>query len=74
MLTKTDFMKYMECPVYLWLAKHRPDLIPEDTLQKEHLFAMGREVDDLARKLFAGGVEIKGFNQEGWENTQKLMA
>jgi hypothetical protein len=74
MLTKTNFMQYMECPIYLWLVKHRPDLIPEDTPETERIFAMGNEVDDLARKLFTGGVEVKGFNMQGWQNTQKLMA
>jgi len=50
-----------------------PDLLPEDTPEKERIFAMGREVDDLSRELFAGGVVINGFNQEGWKNTQKVM-
>ena len=74
MLTKTDFMKYVECPVYLWMLKHRPDLLPEDTLELRRILEMGREVDDFARKLFLGGAEVKGFNREGWQNTQKLMA
>ncbi len=73
MLTKTDLMRYMKCPVYLWLAKHRPDLIPPNTPETERIFAMGREVDDLARELFPGGVEVKGYNREGWQNTQKAM-
>jgi len=73
MLTKTDLMRYMECPVYLWLAKHRPELIPEDTPETERIFAMGREVDDLARDLFPGGIEVKGYNREGWQNTQKII-
>src|SRR3989344_5395348 len=57
MLTKTDFMNYIECPMYLWLSKHRPDLLPQDTPEKERIFAMGRQVDELAKKLFEGGVE-----------------
>lgn len=74
MLTKSDFMKYIECPAYLWLSKHRPDLLPEDTPETERVFAMGREVDELSKKLFATGVEIRGFNHEGWKNTKKAMA
>ncbi|OGF76454.1 hypothetical protein A2926_02575 [Candidatus Giovannonibacteria bacterium RIFCSPLOWO2_01_FULL_44_40] len=73
MLTKTDFMKYMECPVGLWMEKHRPDLIPEDTPEVRRVLEMGREVDDFSRKLFEGGVEVAGYNQEGWQNTKKLI-
>lgn len=73
MLTKTDFMKYMECPVYLWMEKHRPELLPEDTPEKRRALEIGREVDDFSRKLFPGGTEVEGFNAEGWQNTQKLM-
>lgn len=74
MLTKTDFMKYIECPVYLWMAKHRPELLPEDTDEKRRILEMGREVDDFSRKLFADGIEVEGYNQEGWQNTQKTIA
>ncbi|PIR42005.1 MAG: hypothetical protein COV30_00615 [Candidatus Yanofskybacteria bacterium CG10_big_fil_rev_8_21_14_0_10_37_15] len=74
MLTKSDFMKYVECPVYLWMTKHRPDLLPEDTPEKGRILEMGREVDDFSRKLFPGGVEVGGYNQEGWQNTQKITA
>jgi len=73
MLTKTNFMNYIECPTYLWLSKHMPDLLPEDTPELERIFAMGREVDELSKKLFADGVEVKGYNQEGWENTKKAF-
>ena len=45
MLTKSDFMKYTECPVGLWMEKHRPDLIPEDTPEVRRILEMGREAD-----------------------------
>lgn len=67
-------MKYVECPVYLWMAKHKPELIPEDTPEVRRILEMGREVDDFSRKLFSGGVEVEGYNQEGWQNTQKIIA
>ncbi len=74
MLTKSNFMKYIECPIYLWLSKHRPGLLPENTPELERIFATGREVDELAKKLFPAGVEVGGFNQEGWKNTKQAMA
>ncbi len=72
LLTKTDFMKYVGCPIYLWLSKHRPGLIIEDASVKRRL-EMGREVDNLSRRLFPGGTEVKGYNKEGWDNTKKLI-
>ena len=73
MLTKSDFMKYRECPVYLWLKKYRPEFIPENTPETRRILEMGREVDLLSRQLFSGGIEAEGFNQDGWRNTKKLI-
>ena len=67
-------MKYLECPLGLWMQKNMPELIPEDTIDVKRVMEMGREVDDFSRKLFDGGVEVKGYNHAGWQNTQKCMA
>ncbi len=45
-------MNYLECPMYLWLSKHRPEQLPDDDAQKERILAAGREVDELAKQLF----------------------
>jgi len=73
MLTKSDFTKHEECPIWLWLVKIRPDLLPEESPELTRLFAQGNEVDLLARELFPGGVQVQGFNKMGWESTQELM-
>ncbi len=73
MLTKTDFMNYLECPMHLWLSKHRPELLPKDDAEKQRILAAGREVDELAKTLFPRGVEIKSYNQAGWEDTQQAI-
>jgi hypothetical protein len=74
MITKTDFMHYLECPIWLWLSKYKPELIPEDTDNTKRRFAIGNEIDQLSKGLFLGGIEIEGYNQRGWENTQKALA
>lgn len=66
-------MNFLECPIYLWLTKHRKDLLPPKTPEVKHILEMGREVDNFSRRLFPEGVEVKGFNMAGWRNTQKLM-
>src|SRR6185436_13343810 len=74
MLTKSDFMNYLECPMYLWLSKNRPELLPDDDAEKERILAAGREVDEFAKLLFPKTVEVKGYNQQGFENTKKELA
>jgi len=73
MLTKTDFKNYIKCAAFLWLSKHEPNLLPDEDPEMERMAKMGREVDELAKKLFVGGFEVKGFNEDGWKNTQKAM-
>ncbi|MFH1326387.1 MAG: DUF2779 domain-containing protein [Candidatus Falkowbacteria bacterium] len=56
MLTKSDYIKYLQCKKYLWLNKFREDLIPEeidDNLQRA--FDTGYAVEELAYKLYPGG-------------------
>lgn len=73
LLTKTEFIKYIGCPIHLWLTKHRPELLPKETPSGMRILAMGREVDNLSRQLFPDGTEVEGFNEEGWNNTQKII-
>lgn len=74
MLSKTDFMHYVECPCLLWLRKRRPDLLPPDIDEGlEQVFENGRKVDFEARRLFPGGTEISGMVFDGWDNTRKAF-
>ncbi|MDP2656451.1 MAG: DUF2779 domain-containing protein [bacterium] len=74
LLTKTNFMSYLDCPVHLWLEKIHKELVPPFTAEVERLFAQGHMVDDKARELFPGGVEVQGYNFDGHRNTQRLLA
>src|SRR3989344_6278142 len=73
MLTKSDFLNFLECPAYLWLSKHRRDLLPSKTLAVEEILKMGQGVDNLARQLFPGGTEVSGYNEDGYKNTVQAM-
>ena len=50
-ITKTDFMRGMQCPKMLWLDKHRPDLkvIPPEIRAK---LDAGNDFGDLAMGMF----------------------
>ena len=67
-------MHFLECPLWLWMEKVRPDLLPEETAGDRERMAQGRIVDELAQELFPGGVVIQGFNRPGFAATQKAIA
>ena len=55
MLTKTDYVAFVQCPLAFWLAKYRPEVgAPPDPATRRRLQA-GIHVDRLAREQFAGG-------------------
>lgn len=73
MLTKSNFIKFLECSCQLWLVKQRPDLLPPIDAALQRIFDEGNKVDVFARKLFPDGVEIGGFNESGARNTKKVI-
>ena len=57
-LSKSQYIRGLQCHKSLWLYKHKPELrtVPDD--QQTSLFGEGIQVGDLAKQLFPGGVEI----------------
>jgi len=56
MLTKSDFIRYLQCYKYLWLYKNRKDLIPPEYEERfAQIFGEGFKVEDYAYKLFPNG-------------------
>jgi len=74
LLTKSSFTTFIECPIKLWLEKVRPDIGLPDAPGLERIFEQGREVDDLSRGLYPGGIEIRDYNLAGFRNTQDAIA
>ncbi len=55
MLSKSDFMKFLQCEKYLWLYKNRRDLLPEEVSeQQQAIFDQGFAVEEYAAKLLPG--------------------
>jgi antitoxin component of RelBE/YafQ-DinJ toxin-antitoxin module len=52
MLSKSDFLKYLQCEKYLWLYKHRKDLLEEVSEAQQAIFDQGFNVEEYALKLF----------------------
>ena len=76
MLTKSDFLKYTQCYKALWLYKYRKDLLPKELdSAMQRIFDEGYKVEDVAYKLFPGGVDA--FDSDisvAIANTKKLIA
>ena len=63
-ITKTDFMRGMQCPKMLWLDRHKPELkdISQETLK---LLEDGNKFGDNAMGIFGPYIEVKEY----YENT-----
>ena len=63
-ITKTDFMRGMQCPKMLWLDRHKPELkeIPPETIK---LLEDGNRFGDDAMGIFGPYIEVKEY----YENT-----
>lgn len=57
-LSKSLFMKGLQCHKALYLHKFHPELRDEVSEAQEALFQSGREVGAYARQLFPGGFEV----------------
>jgi len=70
-ISKSDFIRYLECPRYAWLWKNLPELREE--YQSSRIAQQGYEVEQIARSLFESGTEAVGINEEAHAHTLKLM-
>ena len=56
-ISKSQYLKGLQCLKALWLHRRRPDLKPEVSPVLQHRFDGGHEVGFLAQKCFEGGIE-----------------
>ena len=59
MLSKSKYIRGLQCHKSLWLLKHRPDLREKPDAATQARFDLGHTVGGLACDLFPGGVEIE---------------
>lgn len=75
-LSKSLFIRGLQCHKSLYLDRYHPELKDEVTEAQSRLFEVGSEVGLLARDLFPGGIEIpyEGYTlQEQIERTAAAM-
>lgn len=57
-ISKSQYIKGLQCPLALWFARKRKDLEPEIDAATQALFDSGYEVGEYAKDYFPGGVEV----------------
>ncbi len=57
-ISKSQYLKGLQCPLALWYYRHRRDLRPAISEVQQALFDAGHEVGALAQQYFDRGVEI----------------
>jgi hypothetical protein len=55
LLTKSRYLSGLQCPKLLWFQCRRADQVPQSDDATSTSFEEGREVGELARRLFPGG-------------------
>lgn len=69
-LSKTLFIRGLQCHKSLYLHKYRPGLKDETSEETERIFALGKDVGLLAQQLFPGGVEVPFDGLKLWEQVE----
>ena len=73
-LSKSDFLKYLCCPNYLWLFKYKREVVPEDEeIAAKHRLEQGNKVEAWARKLFSDGVMVEAKFDKARQETEYLV-
>lgn len=57
-LSKSRFIKGLQCHKALWLLTHRPELQDEVSASQQAVFDAGTDVGVIAQDLYPGGVEV----------------
>ena len=57
-ISKSQYIKGIQCPKALWYYRNRRDLKPEISEVRQHLFDTGHEIGELAHSYFGRGIEI----------------
>ncbi len=74
-LSKSRYLDGLQCPKLMWVRRNDRARMPAPDPWKQQLFAAGRQLGDLAKQLWEGGVEVPPFREraEMVAATQKLL-
>lgn len=58
LLTKSRYLSGLQCYKYLWISVHDPARLPDYNAATLHRFDQGKQVGELAKKLYPDGINI----------------
>jgi len=61
-LTKSRYLDGLRCPKLLWTRWNRPEAVPRPGEDRRPIIEAGRAVEQLARRIFPGAVEVPRFD------------
>lgn len=70
-ISKSQYLKGLQCPKALWYYRHRSDLAPDISDSQQALFDAGHEVGELAQQYFKTGIEI---TEDYWATDKAIAA
>jgi hypothetical protein len=72
-LTKTNYILYLDCAKNAWVKIHKPEIYNQQELSQfeKNIIEAGNEVDKLARSLFPGGTLVE--NRDDVDYTKSLI-
>lgn len=75
-LTKSRYLDGLQCGKLMWTKLHARETVPAGEPWHARLALIGRQLDDLAKRLWEGAVEIPPFRDpaERVSATEKLLA
>lgn len=74
LLSKSNYLKGLQCPKLLWTSIHDKDQLPEITKQDQKKFDEGSQVGQLAKQLFPDGIDIPEDDfKENLEKSKELI-
>lgn len=74
-ISKTKYLKGLQCKKLLWYIYNEPEAIPETAETIQGLFEQGYLVGEYAKKLFPKGIEVdhSGSIEDGLQSTRELL-
>ncbi len=58
LITKSKYMLGLQCPKHLWIKERLPEKMPAVNLELQFRFDQGREVAEIAKKIYPEGIDL----------------